>query len=125
MRRIPQQSAFTTQVCRTLPAVFLLSVAAASDIQAQTALDPATRAKEIAALAPQVEKKDLRKAEVKELDVVMRGVELILRANIEKLLDIWQFNEKDIPSVSRMRFMHRQAPEQIASALRPYGYLCR
>jgi len=122
MRRIPQQSAFTTQVCRTLPAVFLLSVAAASDIQAQTALDPATRAKEIAALAPQVEKKDLRKAEVKELDVVMRGVELILRANIEKLLDIWQFNEKDIPSVSRMRFMHRQAPEQIASALRPYGY---
>ena len=122
MRRIPQQSAFTTQVCRTLPAVFLLSVAAASDIQAQPALDPATRAKEIAALAPQVEKKGLRKAEVKELDVVMRGVELILRANIEKLLDIWQFNEKDIPSVSRMRFMHRQAPEQIASALRPYGY---
>jgi len=90
--------------------------------QVQAAPDPATRAKEIAALAPEVEKKDLRKAEVKELDVVMRGVELVLRANIEKLLDMWQFNEKDIPSVSRMRFMHRQAPEQIAAAMRPYGY---
>ena len=69
MRRIPQKSAFTAQVCRNLPAVFLLSVAAAADTQAQIALDPATRAKEIAALAPQVEKKDLRKAEVKELDL--------------------------------------------------------
>ena len=122
MRRISPKSAYTVTVSRSLPVVFLLSVATVSVAQAQTALDPATRAKEIAALAPVVEKKDLRKAEVKELDVVMRGVELVLRANIEKLLDMWQFHEKDIPSVSRMRFMHRQAPEQIASALRPYGY---
>jgi len=122
MRRISPKSAYTVPVSRSLPVVFLLSVATVSVAQAQTALDPATRAKEIAALAPVVEKKDLRKAEVKELDVVMRGVELVLRANIEKLLDMWQFHEKDIPSVSRMRFMHRQAPEQIASALRPYGY---
>lgn len=86
------------------------------------ATDPVTRAKEIAALAPETERKDLQKEEIKELSVVMSGVELILRDNIEKLLDIWQFHEKDIPSVSRMRFMHRKAPEQIAAALRPYGY---
>ena len=87
-----------------------------------TATDPVTRAKEIAALAPETERQDLRKEEIKELSVVMSGVELVLRANIQKMLDIWQFHEKDIPSVSRMRFMHRKAPEQIAAALRPYGY---
>jgi len=89
---------------------------------AGSATDPETRAKQIAALAPPSEKTDLRKEEVKELSVVMSGVETVLRDNIEKLLDIWQFHEKDIPSVSRMRFMHRKAPEQIAAALKPYGY---
>ncbi len=123
MRRIFRKSVFSVPVSRGLPAVVLLSaVTTVSEGQAQTALDPETRAKEIAALAPVTEKANLRKAEVKELSVVMRGVELTLRANIEKLLDIWKFHEKDIPSVSRMRFMHRKAPEQIAAALRPYGY---
>ncbi len=115
-----------------LPVVCVLSVAIADSFAplkplsaqevAGNATDPVTRAKEIAALAPATEKKDLKKEEIKELSVVMSGVELVLRANIEKLLDIWQFHEKDIPSVSRMRFMHRKAPEQIAAALRPYGY---
>lgn len=103
------------------PVVALLCATITAAI-AQTATDPQTRAREIAALAPVTERTDLRKEEVKELSVVMSGVEKILRANIEKLLDIWKFHEKDIPSVSRMRYMHRIAPEQIASALRPYGY---
>jgi len=104
-------------------AVCLLSAAMTVSVcLAQSGSDPETRAREIAALAPPSEKKDLRKEEVKELSVVMSGVEKVLRSNIEKLLDIWQFHEKKIPSVARMRFMHRQAPEQIASALRPYGY---
>jgi len=128
MRRRLRKSDRDTPVCSGLPAVFLLSAAATVSIglaqtgSSQTTLTPETRAKEIAALAPVVEKTNLRKEEVKELSVVMSGVELILRENIEKLLDIWQYHEKDIPSVSRMRFMHRQAPAQIAAALRPYGY---
>jgi len=89
---------------------------------AQTATDPQTRAKEIAAMTPVSERADMRKQEVKELSVVLSGVELILRDNINKLLDIGKFDKKIIPSVSRMRFMHRIAPEQIAAALRPYGY---
>ena len=101
MKRIFQQSVFTVPVCRSAPAVLLLcATVSIAQTQTQTeaqALDPETRAREIAALAPAVEKADLRKAEVKELDVVMRGVELTLRANIEKLLDMWQFHEKDIP----------------------------
>ena len=110
-----------------LPALCVLAVAISVSLgyaqgQSTGATDPVTRAKEIAALAPADDKKDLRKEEIKELSVVMSGVELTLRENIEKLLDIWQLHEKDIPSVSRMRFMHRKAPEQIASALRPYGY---
>ena len=104
-------------------AIFLLSaVVTVCLAQSSTATDPQTRAKEIAALAPATEREDLRKAEVKDLSVVMSGVEKILRANILLLLDIWQFHEKEIPSVSRMRYMHRNAPEQIAAALRPYGY---
>jgi len=104
-------------------AAFLLSTAFTVCLaQSSTATDPKARAKEIAALSPAKERQDLRKAEVKDLSVVMSGVEKILRANIQLVLDIWQFHEKKIPSVSRMRYMHRNAPEQIAEALRPYGY---
>ncbi len=105
-------------VC-TLTAVMTASVSLA---QSGVATTPEIRAREIAALAPPSDKQELRKEEVKDMSVVMSGVEKILRSNIEKLLDIWQFHEKEIPSVARMRFMHRQAPDQIAAALRPYGY---
>jgi len=99
-------------------AAFLLSTAFTVCLaQSSTATDPKARAKEIAALSPAKERQDLRKAEVKDLSVVMSGVEKILRANIQLVLDIWQFHEKKIPSVSRMRYMHRNAPEQIAEAL--------
>ncbi len=104
-----------------LSAAILATLVSAQE-QPAGAIDPFTRAKEIAALAPSTERTDLRKEEIKELSVVMSGVELVLRDNIEKLLDIWQFHEEDIPSVSRMRFMHRQAPDQIASALKAFGY---
>lgn len=90
--------------------------------EAGQATDPVTRAKQIAATAPASEAAALKKTEVKELSVVMSGIELTLRANIEKALDIWQFDGELIPSVSRLRFMHRQAPEQIEAALRPFGY---
>ena len=127
MRRRFLKTRYFKLATRVWPPVFLfsacltLSLGVAQTLN-NTATDPATRAREIAALSPIVEKQGLRKEEVKELSVVMSGVELVLRANIEKLLDIWKFHEKDIPSVSRMRFMHRKAPEQIVSALRPYGY---
>ena len=132
MRQPVRPTELLTPNYAALPVVCLLSAAISVSIGyaqggsdafvASGATDPFERAKEIAALAPEVERKDLRREEVKELSVVMSGVELVLRSNIEKLLDIWQFHEKNIPSVSRMRFMHRKAPEQIASALRPYGY---
>ena len=135
MRRCVQKfgtdkSGVSSAVVCCLSVLFTLIIVTAGFVQvslAQTGvdpqtIDPQTRAKEISALAPASEKKDLRKEEVKDLSVVMRGVETTLRTNIEGLLDIWQFHGKRIPSVSRMRFMHRQATEQIQSALRPYGY---
>ena len=109
-----------------LPAGFVQVSLAQTGVESRTTdpktIDPQTRAKEISALAPASQKKDLRKEEVKDLSVVMKGVETTLRDNIEGLVDIWQFHGKRIPSVSRMRFMHRQASEQIQSALRPFGY---
>ena len=143
MKRLLLQRDFRARSLRRTPAVCLLSTAVtvsvgiaqtatdtssavlASGANSQTSVtstDPVTRAREIASAAPDSEMQDLRKAEIKELSVVMSGIELILRRNIEKVLDLWSFHEKDIPSVSRMRFMYRQAPEQIEAALRPYGY---
>lgn len=59
---------------------------------------------------------------VKNLSIVMRGLEIDHRKNVQGMLELWAFNEKRIPSVARLRFLHRQAPEQIKSALRPFGY---
>lgn len=102
--------------------MLMLTVLLILSVGLTRASDPETKAREIASSVPVTESDKLRKEGVKELSVVMSGVELVLRENIEKRLDIWQFHEKDIPSVSRMRFMHRKAPQQIDAALRPYGY---
>ncbi len=119
-----QSDLFTWPIACLLAAALTVSVSVVQSGFAQStiATTPEAKAKEIAALAPATDKKGLRKEEIKEMSVVMSGVEKTLRSNIAKLLDIWQFHEKDIPSVARMRFMHRKAPEQIAAALRPYGY---
>ena len=83
-----------------LPLVCIVSVAMIATPLGHTqgvlgpATDPVTRAKEIAALAPVVEKANLRRVEVKEMSVVMSGVELLLRANIEKLLE-QRFQDQD------------------------------
>lgn len=57
-----------------------------------------------------------------KLSVVMRGLELTHRKNVEGMLALWEFNDKKIPSVARLRFMHSKATEQIQAALRPFGY---
>ena len=59
---------------------------------------------------------------VKNISVVLKGVEKELRTNVEGMLGLWAFHEKKIPSVARMRFMHSEAPQQIKDALKPFGY---
>ncbi len=58
----------------------------------------------------------------KKLSIELRGVEKAEKENIQSLLELWQFEGKDVPSVARLRFLHRKAPEQIELALRPFGY---
>lgn len=65
---------------------------------------------------------DTAAGQVKKVSVVLRGVDKEQRRNIQGMLDLWAFNEKKIPSVARLRYMHQSAPEQIDAALRPFGY---
>ncbi|OED37133.1 hypothetical protein AB833_24585 [Chromatiales bacterium (ex Bugula neritina AB1)] len=60
--------------------------------------------------------------ESKKLTVTFSGVEKAELRNIQSLLDIWQFDGEDVPSLARLRFLHRKATEQIQEALRPFGY---
>ncbi len=65
---------------------------------------------------------DTDAGQVKKVSVVLRGVDKEQRSNIQGMLDLWAFNEKKIPSVARLRYLHQIAPEQIDAALRPFGY---
>ena len=58
----------------------------------------------------------------KPLQVIIRGVDGVELANVHGLLDIWEFNSKTVESVPRLRYLHKNAPEQIRAALRPFGY---
>ncbi len=54
--------------------------------------------------------------------VEIEGVKGRLLENIRGFLDIWQFNGKPLPSIARLKYLHRIAPEQIKTALQPFGY---
>jgi len=58
------------------------------------------------------------------VQVVVRisGLEGRLLENVQGFLDIWAFNGKSIRSIARLKYLHRSAAEQIATALRPFGY---
>ncbi len=54
--------------------------------------------------------------------VRISGLEGRLLENVQGFLDIWAFNGKTIRSIARLKYLHRSAAEQIATALRPFGY---
>ncbi len=54
--------------------------------------------------------------------VDIEGLEGRLLDNVKGFLDIWAFNGKTIRSIARLKYLHRSAPEQIATALQPFGY---
>ena len=58
----------------------------------------------------------------KKLNVLLTGVDNALRTNVEGFLELYAFNDKVIPSVARLRYLHNKAEDQIAAALRPFGY---
>ncbi len=60
--------------------------------------------------------------EVKELSILISGVDKDLKTNIEGFLEIRALEDKDITSIPRLRFLHGRAEAQIAAALRPFGY---
>jgi translocation and assembly module TamA len=84
-------------ICALIPALLSLSSTTLQETFASTTL-----------------KKDLR--------VVINGVDGVELNNVHGFLSIWEFNAKLIESVPRLRYMHKQAPEQIQAALRPFGY---
>jgi translocation and assembly module TamA len=56
------------------------------------------------------------------LNVVVEGVEGELKENVEGFLSIEALNGEEIKSLSRVRYLHRQAEDDIRSALEPFGY---
>jgi translocation and assembly module TamA len=54
--------------------------------------------------------------------VTLLGVEDALLKNVQGYLEIWQFNGAKVPSVARLRYLHRIADRQIEKALQPFGY---
>ena len=54
--------------------------------------------------------------------VIVRGVDGELHTNILASLSIAQLKADAQPSAGQLRRMHKQAPEQIAAALKPFGY---
>lgn len=54
--------------------------------------------------------------------VRIEGLDGRLLENTKGFLDIWAFNGKSIHSIARLKYLHRSAPEQIKSALQPFGY---
>jgi translocation and assembly module TamA len=59
---------------------------------------------------------------VKTLNIVLTGVDQDLRRNIEGFTEIFAFNENQVPSIARLRYLHNRAESQIEAALRPFGY---
>lgn len=58
----------------------------------------------------------------KDLNIIISGVDDDLLNNVEGFLEIFTFQQKQAPSVARLRYLHNKAQEQIEAALRPFGY---
>ncbi|MDV6317123.1 autotransporter assembly complex family protein [Idiomarina sp. HP20-50] len=56
------------------------------------------------------------------VEVEVSGVEGDKYANVMALLQIARLNKNQSYAAYRVRYLHRQAPEDIKKALRPYGY---
>lgn len=56
------------------------------------------------------------------VSVSITGVEDELLSNVQGFLPLYRFNEKDAPSVGRVRYLHGQSEEAITQALAPFGY---
>ena len=54
--------------------------------------------------------------------VSITGVEDELLTNVQGFLPLYRFNEKDAPTVGRLRHLHGQSSEAISQALAPFGY---
>lgn len=56
------------------------------------------------------------------VSVTISGVEDELLNNVRGFLPLYRFNDKEAPSVGRLRHLHSQAEEKTREALAPYGY---
>jgi len=56
------------------------------------------------------------------VQVEISGIEGPLLDNVKGLLEIYQFHEQPGPSRARLRFLHKAANAQIATALQPFGF---
>lgn len=56
------------------------------------------------------------------VSVSISGVEDELLTNVQGFLPLYRFNDKEAPSVGRLRHLHRQSEEAIKQALAPFGY---
>jgi translocation and assembly module TamA len=56
------------------------------------------------------------------LNVVIKGIDGQLKDNVEGFLSLQALNGEEIKSLSRVRYLHRQAEDDIRSALEPFGY---
>lgn len=56
------------------------------------------------------------------VSVTITGVKDELLSNVRGFLPLYALNEKQAPSVGRLRYLHGQAEEKVLQALAPYGY---
>lgn len=74
------------------------------------------------AMAETASKAEAEPATKTVLQVEIEGLDKTLKANVQAFLELYQFDNKPVQSVARMRYLHRVAPEQIARALQPFAY---
>ena len=60
--------------------------------------------------------------EGKTVEVTVEGVSEELLQNVLGFLPLYEFEGKAAPSDARVRYLHRQAEDNIAKALQPFGY---
>ena len=56
------------------------------------------------------------------VSVTITGVEDELLSNVRGFLPLFRFDDKEAPSVGRLRYLHGQSEEAILQALAPFGY---
>ena len=56
------------------------------------------------------------------INIVINGIDKLMKANVRLFLSIEQQKEHPLLSEGRLRRLHKKAPQEIASALQPFGY---